>query len=513
MSNVSANNKRIAKNTLIIYVRLLFAMVVGLYTSRVVLSILGNDDFGLNSVVGSIVVMFYFLNTSMAGATSRFLIFELGRQNYDKLKKTFSAALTIHFVIAVIIALFGETVGLWYLENKMVIPEGRMIAAQWVYHLSLLSTVITITQVPYSATIIARERMDIYAYIEIVKTLLQLGIVFLLAIGDFDKLILYGILTLCISIIITLIYRGYCILHYPECKYKFHFEREIIKPMLGFSGWNLYSDLSRQAQGNGVNVILNLFFGTTINAAYGIGLQLSRAVYSFILNFTLAAKPQIIKYYSTGQIREMESLMNSSTRYSFLLLFTLAMPMMMETDFILEFWLKNVPEHAAIFSRLFLMMMFMEVFFLNLIYAIQATNRMKTASIITGTLYLLIPVISYIALKFGSQLIYLPMLIAICIYGFVIAARLLIVKKLIPKISISRYCKNVLLLSVVTSITGSVIPFGVHFYMDEGWARLILTCVVSVVSMAVATYYLSMGKVMRKKIKAVALSKLHLSGK
>lgn len=513
MNDVSANNKRIAKNTLFLYIRLLFAMAVGLYTSRVILAVLGSDDFGLYGVVGSIVVMFSFLNSSMAGATSRFLTYELGRQDYDKLKKTFSAALTIHIVIAVIVVLFGETVGLWYLENKMVIPSGRIIAARWVYHLSLLSAVITITQVPYSATIIAREKMSVYAYIEIFKTLLQLGIVFLLMIGDFDKLILYAILTVCVSLVVTLIYRWYCISRYPECKYTFHYDSAIIKPMLSFSGWNLYSNLSRQAQSNGVNVILNLFFGTAVNAAYGIGHQLSNAVYSFISNFTLATKPQIIKYYSKGQIREMESLMNSSTRYSFLMLFTLSMPVIMEIDFILKIWLKNVPEHTAVFGRLFLVMMLLEVFRLNLNYAIQATNRIKEASIVGGTLFLLIPAIAYIALKLGSQIIYLPLLIAIGVYILIIISRLIIAKKLIPQLSISRYCRNVLLLSAITSLAGFVIPFCVHYFMEEGWTRLILTCTSSVASMAIATYYLGMGKAMRQKVKNVIFQRLHLGRK
>ena len=510
MSDVSANNKRIAKNTLFLYFRLLFAMAVGLYTSRVILAVLGNDDFGLNSVVGSIVVMFYFLNNSMSGATSRFLTFELGRQDYAKLKKTFSAALTIHIVIAAIVVLLGETVGLWYLENKMVIPEGRMIAARWVYHLSLLSAVITITQVPYSATIIAREKMDVYAYIEIVKTLLQLGIVFLLKIGDFDKLILYAILTVCVSLVITLIYRGYCIARFAECRYEFHTDKAIIKPMLGFSGWNLYTDLAFQAQGNGINVILNLFFGTVINAAYGVGLQLSRAVNSFISNFTMAVKPQIIKYYSTGQIREMESLMNSSTRYSFLMLFTLAMPVIMEADFLLDVWLKNPPEHSAMFCRLSLVMMMLNILWINLTYATHATNKMRLASAVTGTLYISIPIISYIALKLGARQIYLPMLIAISTYGLVVTARLLIAKKLIPQLSISRYCKNVLLLSATTATVGVILPFCVHHFMDVGWLRLILTSAASAVSMAVATYYLGMGATMRQKVKSVVVQRLHL---
>ncbi len=511
MSDVAVNNKRIAKNTLFLYIRLLFSMAVGLYTSRVILAVLGQDDFGLNSVVGSIVVMFYFLNNSMSGATSRFLTFELGKEDYDKLKRTFSAALTIHIAIAAIVVLLGETVGLWYLENKMVIPEGRMVAARWVYHLSLLSAVITITQVPYSAAIIAREKMDVYAYIEIVKTLLQLGIVFLLMIGDFDKLILYAILTVCVSLVISLIYRKYCITRYPECRYEFHFDKAIIKPMLGFSGWNLYSNLARQAQGSGVNIILNLFFGTAINAAYGIAHQLSNAVYTFVQNFTLAVKPQIIKYYSTGQLREMEALMNSTTRYSFLMLFTLAMPVIMEIDFILGIWLRDVPSHAALFAQLFLAMMLLEVLHLNLNYAIHSTGKIKTASVVSGTLYILIPVISYIALKFGAYQVYLPMLIAILMYISVIVARLLITKKLIPQISVSRYFKKVLALSAITVAVGSVLPFCVHFYMDEGWLRLIFTCAASAVSMTISTYYLAMSKAMQKKLKTAVLKKLHLN--
>lgn len=511
MNDVSANNKRIAKNTVFLYIRLLFAMAVGLYTSRVVLSVLGQDDFGLNSVVSSVVVMFYFLNTSMSGATSRFLMFELGRNDHDRLKRTFSAALTIHICIAALVVLLGETMGLWYLENKMVIPEGRMVAARWVYHLSLLSAVITITQVPYSASIIAREKMDVYAYIEIVKTVLQLVIVFLLMLGNFDKLIFYAILTVCVSLVITMIYRGYCIKHFPECHYTPRTDKEIIKPMLGFSGWNLYNDLSRQAQGNGVNVILNLFFGTAVNAAYGVGLQLSRAVYSFVSNFTLAVKPQIIKYYSTGQVREMESLINASTRYAFLMLFALAMPVILETDFVLKLWLGTAPEGTATFSRLFLVIMLEEILYLNLIYAIQATNKMRTVSVVTGTLFLLIPVIAYILLKIGYRNMYLPMIVSVVVYGFVIAARLLIVKKLIPQYSMWRYCRNVLLLSTLTAVVGSIVPFCVYEMLDEGWLRLISVCVASVLSMGVATFFLAMSKSTRQK--SIAMVKTKLYGK
>lgn len=508
---VSTNNKRIAKNTLFLYTRLLFAMAVGLYTSRIILSVLGHDDFGLNNIVSSIVMMFYFLNNSMAGATSRFLSFEIGRGNNANLKKVFSASLTIHVAIAVIVVLLGETVGLWYLEHKMIIPEGRLIAARWVYHLSLVSAVITISQVPYTASIIAHEKMDVYAYIEIVKTILQLCAVFILKIGNIDKLIFYAILTVGVSLIITVLYRSYCIANYEECRYKFHTDMSVIKPMLGFSGWNLYTDLAYQAQGNGINVILNLFWGTAINAAYGIGLQLSRAIHSFISNFTMAYKPQIIKYYSTGDISEMEVLMYSTTRYSFLMFFTLAIPMMTETNFLLKTWLETPPNHSILFCRLSIVMMLLNILWLNLTYATMATNKMRLASSIIGTLYIMIPIISYIMIKRGYQYIYLPMVVAICIYVLVVIARLLIVKKLIPQLSILGYCKKVLLLSIITCFVGSILPLCIFFMLHEGILRFSLMCVTSFISMALATYYIAFDKGMRHQVKIYAKRILNFS--
>ena len=342
--------------------------------------------------------------------------------------------------------------------------------------------------------------MNVYAYIEIVKTILQLAIVFLLKIGNFDKLIFYAILTLSVSLVTTIIYRGYCIKYFPECHYSFHTDKKIIKPMLGFSGWNLYTDLSFQAQGNGVNLILNLFFGTIVNAAYGIGLQLSRTVYSFVSNFMLAVKPQIIKYYSTGQVREMELLMNASTRYSFLMLFMLALPVVLETDFILKFWLGNPPEGAVTFSRLFLVMLLLNILWINLTYANQAANKMKLASIVIGTLYLSIPVIAYILFKVGFRNMYLPMIVSISIYGFIIVARLLIVKRIIPQYSICKFVLNVILLSVVTSVVGAIIPLFVYWYMVEGWWRLIFVCLASVISMVTVTLFFATGKDTRKKV-------------
>ena len=283
--------------------------------------------------------------------------------------------------------------------------------------------------------------------------------------------------------------------------------------MLGFSGWNLYLNVGRQMQTNGTNVILNLFFGTVANAAYGVGHQLSNAVYAFISNFTLAGRPQIIKYYSTGQIREMESLLNASTKYAFLMFFALAMPVILEMNFVMSVWLGKFPEYTVLFGRLFLVMAMVETLHINLNYAIQATSRIKLASIVGGTLFISIPIISYIAFKCGVKNVYLPMYISIFVYILVIMARLLIAKRLIPNLSLSDYCKNVLLGAFVICCIDVVIPLMIHYRMEEGWIRLILTLIASVVSMAMATYFFGIDRMTREKIKAVVKRKMHLHRK
>ena len=475
-------------------------MAVTLYTSRVVLATLGVNDFGLNTIVTSAITIFYFLNSSMATATSRFLTFELGKNNFEKLKRTFSASLTIHIIIAIVILILGETIGLWYFENKMIIPEGRKLAARWVYQLSLASAMVTITQVPYNASIIAHERMNVYAYIEIAKTCLLLGIVYLLVIGNFDKLILYAILTLCVSIVITLIYRVYCVRHFEECKYQFHFDKKIIFPMITFSGWNLYTDFSYYAQNNGINIILNLFFETAINAAYGLGLQASRAVNNFIANFMTAVRPQITKYYSIGAIKNMESLMLNATLLSFVLFFCIGFPFFLEVNFLLGIWLKQIPAYTNIFCRFFLVMMLLNVLWLNLTCATQATGKMKIASFVIGTLYILIPVISYIVFKFGDRTPYVPMIIAIVIYVIVVGSRLFILKNLIPEISIWRFLNKVILTGLLIIVIASVLPLLLHYSLYEGWFRLLSVSFSSVLVTAIATFYLALNKQMQKKI-------------
>ena len=307
MSEIQSTNKRIAKNTLMLYVRMIISTLVILYTSRVVLNTLGVDDYGIYNVVGGIVAIFSFLNSSMSGATSRFLTYEMGCNN-GKLSKIFSSALYIHIGIAILILVAAETVGLWFMNNKLVIPDDRMFAAHVVYQCSVISMMVTVTQVPYNASIIAHEKMDVYAYIELLNVFLKLGIVFILMIGRFDKLILYAILVLVVSILIAAIYRIYCTKKFSECHLSGSPDMQIIKPMLSFSGWDLFGNMSVSVRQQGTSIILNMFYGPALNAAIGLANSVQNVILSFANNVIMAFRPQIIKQYAEQNIGRMQSL-------------------------------------------------------------------------------------------------------------------------------------------------------------------------------------------------------------
>ena len=499
MSSVAENNKRIAKNTIFLYVRLLFSMAVSLYTSRVVLHALGVDDFGIYAVVGGFIMLFLFINNGMAGATARFLSFELGTNNQERLKKTFSASLSVHIIIALIILVLGETIGLWYLENKMVIPEGRMIAARWVYQLALLGSLVSITQVPYGAAIISHEKMDVYAYIEILSACLKLLIVYLLLAGYFDKLILYAILTFCVTVIVTLVYRIYCIRHFEESRYKFSFDKTIIYPIFSYSMWNLFGNMGYTFSKQGINMVLNLFFGVVLNAAYGIASQVGTSISSFSMDFLTAVRPQIVKYYANNEIREMEKLIINATKYSFILLGALSLPAILEMNFVLSVWLKNVPEHAKVFCQLFMVIVIIDVLRINLTTAVGATGKVKRLNILTGTIGVSIPIIAYLLLLFFKN-VYIPMLTTIVMYSMGFFANLFVLKSLIKAFSVGRFLRQIFPPCIAILLVSSILPLFIHSSLEEGWERLILVVLSSVTVIAVLTYFFALSKEMKEKV-------------
>lgn len=489
MTSHAENTKRIAKNTLMLYVRMLFSMLVSLYTSRVVLNTLGVEDYGIYNVVGGVVGMLGFLNASMSGATSRFLTFELGRGDSIRLKETFSSALIIHISIALIVFVIAETAGLWFLENKLVIPESRMTAAHIVYQLSIFSTMLGITQVPYNATIIAHEKMNVYAYVEILNVCLRLLIVYLLVIGDFDKLILYAILTFGVSMLIMGIYRIYCTRHYKETKFHFIWRKDILKPMLNFSGWDLYGNASVMARTQGVSMLLNLFFGPLMNAAAGIATQVQGAVMAFANNFIVAARPQIVKQYASGEYESMFHLLKNSITLSFTLLSLLSIPLMCETNFVLKIWLGIVPDYAVIFCNYTLLFNIFASISVLLVSVVHATGKIFRPSFINGSLYLLVIPFTYIAFRLGYEpwVSFLFNVVAVMI-GLISNAwtiKLYINQFPFRKFAFYDFMKYIIILLNVYGIT-----YSLHFIIAEGWLRLFLSILCSSILLLFESYYI-----------------------
>ena len=375
--DTSVNNKRIAQNTILLYIRTLVTTIVGLYTSRVVLNTLGVSDFGIYNVVGGIITMANFLNLGMVASSQRFLSFELGRGNKNRLSKVFCTSVNIHASICVIALLLGETVGLWFVNAKLNIPFDRMQAANWVYQASIISFVINVMSVPYNSAIVAHEKMSAFAYISILDVTLKLLIVYVLQILPFDKLVMYGVLMVCVVLFIRLCYTMYCNHHFEECRYKFVFDKQLFSEMFSFAGWSVIGNFGFSSKDQLSNIILNLFFGPTVNAARGIGMQVSAQIKTFANSFTMALNPQITKLYAAGNIEASRKLVYTGSRYTFYLMMLFSLPIIFNIDYLLKFWLGVVPEYTSQFV--------VYSMFLALIYAlsecvtkaIQATGHIK----------------------------------------------------------------------------------------------------------------------------------------
>lgn len=487
MQNHAENTKRIAKNTLMLYGRMLFSMFVSLYTSRVVLATLGVEDFGIYNAVGGVIAMLGFLNDSMSGATARFLTYELGKGNGSKLKETFSTAVIIHIGIALFIFVFGETIGLWFLENKLVIPESRMAAARIVYQTTIIGTMLGIMQTPYNATIIAHEKMSVYAYVGILNVFLRLVIVYLLVIGDFDKLILYSFLQLSVSIIIIMIYRIYCKTHFSETSFSFVWKKDLLKPMLSFSGWDLYGNLSVIARTQGVSLLLNMFFGPIANAAAGIATQVQGAVMSFAGNIVTAVRPQLVKYYATEEYQPMFDLLSNSIKLSFILLSILTIPIITEINYILRLWLGNVPQNASIFCAFTLLFNLFANTSVLLASIIHATGRVKRISLINGSLYLLVIPVSYIAFR-NSDIIWLPYLFNVIAVFCGMLSNAWTIHLYIQDFNFKRFILKDLLSCLSAFILVFALVSFISSLISPGFLRLMLTGVLSSILLIALAY-------------------------
>ncbi|MBD5366022.1 MAG: polysaccharide biosynthesis protein [Bacteroides sp.] len=496
----SDDNKRIAKNTIFLYVRMLVSLAVSLYTSRVVLEVLGVSDYGIYNLVGGVVGVFGVLNASMSSATSRFLNFELGKEGVLKLKEIFSSAMVIHCAIALIVVIVAETIGLWFLNHKLIIPVQSMYAARWVYQLSILAAIISITQVPYNAVIMAEERMSVFAYFDIVGTFLKLGIVYLLLILPGYKLILYAILMALVSIGMMMVYRIYCTRHFKYCRLSLkHIDKGSVRPMLTFSGWDLYGNISVMARTQGVSILANMFFGTVINAAMGIANQVQGALNGFASNVTLALKPQIIKSYAAKNYPYMSQLLFIGAKYSFLIILLLGLPILIETPFVLQVWLKTVPEYTVSICRLSLVFVFFSNMSVVLVTGVHATGNIKSPSFINGSMYLSVLPISYIAYKLHFS-VYIPFILNV-IYVFIGAIlNFYYTKRYVKILSLRKFLLNVVLRCLVVAILSAILPIVLSNHMQYGWFRFITVCVVSFSSTVIFSLLFAMNGAERQMV-------------
>lgn len=494
----SSNNRRIAKNAVALSVRMLLATMVSLYTSRVVLNTLGVEDFGIYGVVGGVVGLLGFLNAAMSGATSRFLAFELGRGDKERLRDTFNSSFIIHVAIGLTVFIVAETIGLWFVNTQLIIPESRMVAANWVYQFSVLSAIITITQVPYNASIIANEKMDIYAYVEILNVALKLLIVYLLVIGDFDKLILYAILTFVVSVLIAFIYRGYCIRRFEECSLRWVWNKDILRPMLSFSGWDLYGNMCVTVRQQGSNMLLNVFFGPVVNAANGIATTVNGVLSSLSYNILTAFKPSIIKLYSSKIWANFNELLVVAAQITgcFFLLF--AIPCFLEMPIILKIWLGQIPDFVVDFCRLSLISNFIGLLNAVVNVGIHATGQVKWISIITGSLFLMSLVFSYLFLKLGfaPHIVYIISCIMMVV---ILTSNILILKKQVMEFDVKPFVKGLIRILIVGIIaTMSALLCGIM--LSNEYVKLLAETLVVVITSLFLVYIIILTKTQKQDI-------------
>lgn len=489
MSNqTSNNNKRIAKNTLLLYFRMLFMMIVSLYTSRVILNALGVEDFGIYNVVGGVVAMFTVISGSLSAAISRFITYELGKGDRSKLNHIFSASVSIQLFLSLIIVVLIESIGVWFLNAKMTIPEDRMMAANWVLQFSIITFIINLISVPYNAAIIAHERMSAFAYISILEVVCKLGIAFFITLSPIDNLIFYAILTCGVSLLIRFTYGNYCKKHFTECHFHFYWDKSLLKRMFSFAGWNFIGSSASILRDQGVNVVLNLYCGPVVNAARGISMQVNNAIMGFVNNFMIALNPQITKSYASGNYKYMMELIYQGSRLSFYMLLVLSMPIIINTEFLLHIWLKIVPNYTVCFVQLTLILAMVESISNPLVTAMLATGKIRNYQIIVGGLNLMNFPLSYMLLNFGFSP-YSTLVLAIIIALGCLMLRLWLLRGMIG-LSALKFVKSVLINVLIVAILASIIPLLYHIYIVLNIYTFLANVFVCLVSSVLTILYI-----------------------
>lgn len=487
MTQAADNNKRIAKNTLMLYFRMMITMVVTFFTSRVILNTLGVEDFGIQNVVGGFVTMFSMLSGSLSTAISRFITFELGKGDEQKLTTVFSTAVNIQIAMSLLVVAVAEALGIWFLNAKMNIPAERLDAANWVFQCAILTFVLGLLSVPYNAAIIAHERMSAFAYIGVIEVTLKLIIVYMLSLSPFDLLKTYAVLLLCVSLVIRLIYGFYCKRHFDECSYHLVLDRQVMKEMTAFAGWNLLGNGAFLLNTQGVNILMNMYFGVAVNAARGVAAQVDAAVKQFVTNFTTAVNPQITKSFAQGDLEYMHKLVCRSAKFSAFLMLFFAVPLILEADIVLKIWLKIVPEYTATFLRWIIISTFVDSVLANsLVTSMFATGKIKryqiTVTIVGGLVFPL----TWVTFVLGMPP-YVGYVIYFIVYSILLGVRLHVLRDMI-KLPVVMYVREVLWKVIPVIVVSFLVVGALCLVMEPGWARLLSVCVLSTIVTSVVEF-------------------------
>lgn len=489
MSEQTESNKRIARNTLTLYFRMLFLMCISLYTSRVVLEALGVVDYGIYNVVGGFVSMFSLISATLTSASSRFINYEMGKGQPERLNTVFSTSLNVHILLAIIIALLCETVGLWYLNSMMIIPPERLYAANWVFQISILNFCISLITVPFNASIIAHERMSTFAYVSIFEGIARLLICFAVLYSSFDHLILYAILYMLVQVSVTTMYRTYCRRHFEECHYRKVVDRQLIRQMFSYSSWHLFGNSAAILNRQGVDLVLNYFCGPVLNAAKGISNQVNSAVTGFVSNFMMAVNPQITQSYSRGDLSYMFSLVFRGSRFSYYLLLLLSFPVILNADYIIHLWLKEVPDYAVNFAQLALMTSMVSSFSNTLMTAQNATGKVRNYQIVVGGLQLTNLPLCFLTLYLGASPISI-LIVAFCVEILCLIARLFMIPLTIKEFSPVSFLREVILNSMLVTIVAVPVPLAIHYFVGGTLASFCVETVLCILCSGASIMFL-----------------------
>lgn len=506
VQNASSNNKRIAKNTMFLYIRMFLMLFVGLFTSRIVLNALGETDYGIYNIIGGVVVLFSFLNQALTSATQRFLNFNIGKGDFKKVESVFCMSLNSYIILSAIFLIVSETLGLWFVNTQLNIPTERMNAANWVYQFTIITFIINLIRIPYNASIIAYERMDFFAYVSLIEVVLKLVVVYVLFIDGIDRLVIYSLLYAIVPFIVNITYKVYCGWKFKTTHFRLMWDKATFRSLFSFSSWSLFGSMANMLSQQGLNILINIFFGVTANAAVGIANTVSSQVMQFVSNFQIAFQPQIVKTYAANQISEFHKLIFRTSKFSFYMIYILSLPIILNTQILLELWLVNVPMYTTIFCQLILGFMIIETITAPLWMAVQATGKIKKYQIWMASCICLNFPLTYLVFKMGMP-VYTAWCIRIVVNILTFTVRCWYMKVYLS-FPVLQFVKLVIVPILTVIIISAPIPICLAIFTNQSITSFCLIILMSVIACLASIYKFGMIVEERELLKVIVFKKI-----